>query len=147
MCVPPWRRSWPSSRRPRERGRPRARGSTRVARWRVPTSFIHRHLDPAESLGEVLFGLIMVLTFTLGAAVAGGYKRGMLLAAVGCNVAWGVIDGVLFVLSGRFARRPSRSGDEATTPTSSERPRSIPSRGARRRWCGSRSSVEYPRRR
>ena len=70
-----------------------------------PTSFIHRYLDPAESLGEVLFGLIMVLTFTLGAAVAGGYKRGLLLAAVGCNVAWGVIDGVLFVLSGRFERR------------------------------------------
>jgi len=47
----------------------------------------------------------MVLTLTLGAAVAGGYERKLLLAAVGCNAAWGVIDGVLFVLSGRFARR------------------------------------------
>jgi len=68
-------------------------------------SFIHRHLDPGESLGEVLFGLIMVLTFTLGAALAGGHERGLLLAAIGCNVAWGVIDGVLFVMSSRFARR------------------------------------------
>ncbi len=67
--------------------------------------FIHRHLDPGESLGELLFGLIMVLTFTLGAALAGGYERGLLLAAVGCNVAWGVIDGVLFVMSARYARR------------------------------------------
>jgi hypothetical protein len=28
-----------------------------------------RYLNPAESVGEILFGLIMVLTFTLGAAV------------------------------------------------------------------------------
>ena len=32
-------------------------------------SFIRRYLDPAERLGEVLFGLIMVLTFTLGAGL------------------------------------------------------------------------------
>jgi VIT1/CCC1 family predicted Fe2+/Mn2+ transporter len=68
-------------------------------------SFITNSLDPSEILGELLFGLIMVLTFTLGAAVAGGYERGLLLAAVGCNVAWGVIDAALFVLSSRYARR------------------------------------------
>ena len=68
-------------------------------------SFFTRHLDPAEILGEILFGMIMVLTFTLGAAAAGGYERGLLLAAVGCNVAWGVIDAALFVLSSRYARR------------------------------------------
>jgi hypothetical protein len=60
-------------------------------------SFIQRQLDPAEILGEILFGLIMVLTFTLGAALAAGYERGLLLGAIGCNVAWGVIDGVLLV--------------------------------------------------
>jgi VIT1/CCC1 family predicted Fe2+/Mn2+ transporter len=68
-------------------------------------SFFTNHLDPAEILGEILFGMIMVLTFTLGAAAAGGYERGLLLAAVGCNVAWGVIDAALFVLSSRYARR------------------------------------------
>jgi len=68
-------------------------------------SFIGRYLDPSEILGEILFGLIMVLTFTLGAAVAGGYERGLILAAIGCNVAWGVIDGVLVVMSSRYARR------------------------------------------
>jgi hypothetical protein len=68
-------------------------------------SFISRYLDPDEILGEILFGLIMVLTFTLGASVAGGYERGLILAAVGCNVAWGVIDGALVVLSGRYVRR------------------------------------------
>ena len=30
-------------------------------------SLMHRYLDPASSLGEILFGLIMTLTFTLGA--------------------------------------------------------------------------------
>jgi VIT1/CCC1 family predicted Fe2+/Mn2+ transporter len=68
-------------------------------------SFIQRYLDPSDILGEILFGLIMVLTFTLGASVAGGYERGLLLAAIGCNVAWGVIDGALVVMSSRYARR------------------------------------------
>lgn len=71
-------------------------------------SFFSRHLDPAESLGEILFGLIMVLTFTLGASVAGGWERGLILAAVGCNVAWGIIDGALFLMSRLFER--SRKG-------------------------------------
>lgn len=68
-------------------------------------SFIQRHLDPSEILGEILFGMIMVLTFTLGAALAGGYERGLILAAIGCNVAWGVIDGVLVMMSSRYTRR------------------------------------------
>ena len=28
-------------------------------------SLIHRYLDPGDALGEVLFGLIMVLSFTV----------------------------------------------------------------------------------
>jgi len=32
-------------------------------------SFVHRNLDFTEILGEVLFGLIMVLTFSLGAGL------------------------------------------------------------------------------
>jgi hypothetical protein len=68
---------------------------------------LHRHLDPSESLGELIFGLIMVLTFTLGArlldpeAAADG---SLIVGAIGCNVAWGIIDAVLFVL-GRFYDR------------------------------------------
>ena len=71
-------------------------------------SFFHRYLDPAESLAEVLFGLIMVLTCTLGAGVIGsadhGQSRTLLLAAVGCNVAWGVIDAALYVMGNLFVR-------------------------------------------
>ncbi len=64
-------------------------------------------LDPTERLSEILFGLIMVLTFTcsLSAAHPGRAEvRKMLLAALGCNLAWGIIDAV-FYLMGCFSER------------------------------------------
>jgi VIT family len=60
-----------------------------------------RVLDPVERLSEILFGLIMVLTFTgsLSVATAGREDvRAMLVGALGCNLAWGIIDGVLYLL-------------------------------------------------
>jgi hypothetical protein len=60
-----------------------------------------RVLDPVSRVSEVLFGLIMVLTFTgsLSVATAGHAEvREMLAGALGCNVAWGVIDGILYLL-------------------------------------------------
>lgn len=66
-----------------------------------------RVLDPFERVSEVLFGLIMVLTFTgsLSVAQAGRSEiRTMLLGALGCNLAWGIIDGV-FYLMGCLAER------------------------------------------
>ena len=65
--------------------------------------FAHRHLDPASRMGEILFGLIMVLTITLtaGLTVREGKEgvRDLLIAALGCNIAWGFIDGVMYVLN------------------------------------------------
>ena len=58
-------------------------------------------LDPIERVSEVVFGLIMVLTFTgsLSVATAGrGEVRDMLVGALGCNLAWGVIDGLLYLM-------------------------------------------------
>lgn len=60
-----------------------------------------RVLEPVERISEVLFGLIMVLTFTgsLSVAEAGrGDVRTMLIGALGCNLAWGIIDGVLYLM-------------------------------------------------
>jgi hypothetical protein len=69
---------------------------------------IHRYLDPGETLGEVLGGFIMALTFTLGARLftaAGPLEAHELaVAIVGCNLAWGVIDATLFVLNSLFYR-------------------------------------------
>ena len=69
-----------------------------------------RPLDPVERASEVLFGLIMVLTFTgsLSVAEAGRAEvRTMLLGSLGCNLAWGVIDGVLYLM-GCLAEAASR---------------------------------------
>lgn len=67
------------------------------------------HLDPDESLGEILAGLIMVLTFTLAAGVMnrGGQDgvRTLLFAAIGCNLAWGIIDAAFYVMTNAFIRR------------------------------------------
>ena len=65
--------------------------------------FIQRHLDPASRLGEVLFGLIMVLSVTLtaGLTVKEGKSgvRQLLVAALGCNIAWGIIDGIMYIMN------------------------------------------------
>ncbi len=65
--------------------------------------FVARYLDPASRLGEVLFGLIMVLTITLseGLTVSEGPEgvRQLLAAALGCNIAWGFIDAVMYVMN------------------------------------------------
>jgi len=66
-----------------------------------------RVLEPQERIAEVLFGLIMVLTFTgtLSVAEAGRDDvRAMLIGALGCNVAWGIIDGILYLM-GSLAQR------------------------------------------
>jgi hypothetical protein len=91
-------------------------------------SFASRHLDPASHMGEILFGLIMTLTFTLAAGIVIQEEgregaREMLIGILGCNLAWGIIDGVLYVLGqvfdrGRIRRigfhvRQSASDDEA----------------------------------
>jgi len=60
-----------------------------------------RVLEPNERIAEVLFGLIMVLTFTGSLSVAEADRaevRTMLVAALGCNHAWGIIDGVLYLM-------------------------------------------------
>ena len=61
-----------------------------------------RVLDPVERTAEVLFGLIMVLTFTGSLSVAEAGRsdiRAMLIAALGCNLAWGIIDGALYLMA------------------------------------------------
>ena len=69
---------------------------------------VHRYLDPEESLGEVLFGLIMALTITLGVGLLSPaealHPRELALALIGCNVAWGIIDAALYLLGVLFAR-------------------------------------------
>ncbi len=91
------------------------------------SALLHRYLDPSDTLAEILFGLIMALTLTLGTALLARGEpfesRDIVLAVAGCNIAWGVIDGVLLALGNAFDRsrrarfirslRALRSEDEA----------------------------------
>jgi hypothetical protein len=77
------------------------------------SAFLERYLDPATTLGEVMFGLIMTLTFTLGAGIiiqdeGREGARQLLIAAIGCNIAWGVIDGALYLVGQLFNRSQRR---------------------------------------
>ena len=67
------------------------------------TRFVPTYLDPSSRLGEIIFGLIMVLTFTLAAGFSIPQDkvgvRELLFAAIGCNVAWGIIDAVLYLMN------------------------------------------------
>lgn len=87
-----------------------------------------RALEPIDRLSEVLFGLIMVLTFTGSLSVAEAGRedvRTMLVGALGCNLAWGLIDGV-FYLMGCLAEKGRdlatfRAVREATDPERAQR--------------------------
>jgi hypothetical protein len=60
-----------------------------------------RVLEPIERISEVLFGLIMVLTFTCTISVAEAGRaevRTMLWGALGCNLAWGIIDAIMYLM-------------------------------------------------
>ena len=61
-----------------------------------------RILEPMDRISEILFGLIMALSFTLTLGVVTADRiqvRTMLLAALGCNLAWGVIDASVFLMA------------------------------------------------
>jgi len=60
-----------------------------------------RVLDSVERSSEVLFGLIMVLSFTGSISVATQDReevREVLVGAIGCNIAWGIVDAVMYLL-------------------------------------------------
>ena len=66
-----------------------------------------RIMEPADRIAEVMFGLIMALTFTGSISISDAGRndvRAMLIGALGCNIAWGLIDGIFYVMIG-FADR------------------------------------------
>ena len=66
-----------------------------------------RLLDPIDRVSEILFGLIMALTFTCTLSVAEASQadvRTMLIGALGCNLAWGLVDATIFLLMNLIER-------------------------------------------
>ncbi len=61
-----------------------------------------RPLSANDRISEVWFGLMIVLTFTCSLSVkeAGQEEvKEMLLAAFGCNLAWGILDGFMYLVN------------------------------------------------
>ena len=58
-------------------------------------------LSPLDRVSELLFGLFMALTFVGAVSVAESGReeiRAMLTAALGCNLAWGLADAVMYLV-------------------------------------------------
>src|SRR5580765_1290326 len=70
--------------------------------------WLFRALDPADALAEMTCGLVMVLTIlcTAGWYVSGSDdpRRTLAFSAFGCCLAWGIIDGFLYVASAVYSR-------------------------------------------
>jgi VIT1/CCC1 family predicted Fe2+/Mn2+ transporter len=58
-------------------------------------------LSPVERISEMLFGLFMALTFVgaVSAATTGHEEvHSMFAAALGCNLAWGLVDAIMYLV-------------------------------------------------
>jgi hypothetical protein len=58
-------------------------------------------LDPVERVSEVIFGVLMAMSFTGSISVASdgaAEVRMMVSAAIGCNLAWGITDAVMYLV-------------------------------------------------
>ena len=88
----------------------------------------NRFLDPIDRISEVLFGLIMVLTSTgtLSVLTAGRAEvKTMIMSALACNLAWGVIDAGMYLMGSLEERGRSlltlRTVRQSTNPDAAKR--------------------------
>jgi len=80
-------------------------------------------LDPIDRVSEMLFGLFMALTFVGAISVSDAGQsdiQAMMLAALGCNLAWGLVDAVMYLV--RTITDRGRSLTLSRIAQSSERP-------------------------
>ena len=70
-----------------------------------------RLLDPVDRISEILFGLIMAVTIvgSLSVATAGANEmREVSSAALGCNIAWGMVDAIMYLVRTATERARNR---------------------------------------
>ena len=66
-----------------------------------------RVLSPVDRVSELLFGVFMAVSFTGAVSVGapgGDEIRTMLAAALGCNLAWGLVDAVMYLVRTKVER-------------------------------------------
>src|SRR5678810_481645 len=64
-------------------------------------------LHPVDRIMELLFGLLMALSFTGAMSVAQSGReevRELFITALGCNLAWGLVDAVMYLVRTVIAR-------------------------------------------
>jgi VIT1/CCC1 family predicted Fe2+/Mn2+ transporter len=69
-------------------------------------------LDPVDRVSEILFGLIMAVTIIGSVSVASAGRaevRTAMAAALGCNLAWGLVDAVMYLVRTLTERTRNRS--------------------------------------
>lgn len=91
-----------------------ARRSTRHRfRGKPREGFLSDLLDPIDRLAETIYSVLILLSFTLafriikldpGQVVSNDYVNELLVAALIATIAWGVIDGIVYVLTEVFER-------------------------------------------
>ena len=114
-------------------------------------------LSPVDRVSELLFGLFMALTFVGAVSVAESGReeiRAMFTAALGCNLAWGLVDAVMYLVRtvtdrGRSLTlvRSVRAAADAEAGAQAHRGRAVARswRGSSRRRRSRRSACESSR--
>lgn len=85
-------------------------------------------LNPVDRISEVLFGLIMVLTFTGAISASTDAReevRELLWAALGCNIAWGLVDAIMYVMNVAIERGHARHVIEGLKASGAEQARNM----------------------
>ncbi len=94
-------------------GRLHSRRRARVAPRLPSGGLFERLLDPIDVLSEAIYSVLILLTFTLAVRITSGASAGPVtegyvlefaIAALGAILAWGLIDGVMYVLLELFQR-------------------------------------------
>ena len=68
-------------------------------------------LSPSERASEIVFGVIMTLSVTAALSVGGGLEddpQSLLAAALGCNIAWGMVDAAMYLVNTLVGRTRER---------------------------------------
>lgn len=71
------------------------------------SSAVDAALSPFERAAECVFGILMAISVTAAFEISVGKSvdvRELMIAALGCNLAWGAIDGVIYLLQQQFDR-------------------------------------------
>jgi hypothetical protein len=99
----------------RERHRQRRRPGS-PPKETILSNVLGEFLDPIDALFTIFFSILFALLFTLSYGIliyhgvipssfAGGYGQELFVTILGAVTAWGIIDGVLYVLGEGLARR------------------------------------------